>query len=358
MRTPYRSSSLLAALATALVAAGCFNPYANLYDPAAMQAQQQQAMADAQGQTDAQMLQQVEEARAQVKGNPGGADEARVLAQRVQALFILGVVERKKLDAEALLGEANAALDAAATAHPDKKAQILASKGMMLVEAKRKDEGVAALRASMDARPTTLACVPLIAALEKDGKLEEIVPLCKKARPNVLDDEDRFTLLDSCLRHSHGGDPAQGLAWAGKADIAFYQAKSQEIEDRNAAHRAEQEAASARMRADFDASRKRDEQERAQRQASPGGGSGGASTYSLRIHNSCSKTVVLFFGDKPKFGSGRTEHLGANNTTSYSGSAPQTVWIIDERENGLSSFVASGSQSMQITSSCTGFSSY
>ena len=66
----------------------------------------------------------------------------------------------------------------------------------------------------------------------------------------------------------------------------------------------------------------------------------------------------LFFGNKPKFGSGRKERPGTNTTTSYSGGAPQTVWIIDESENGLSSFVASGSQSVQLTSSCTGFSSY
>jgi hypothetical protein len=102
----------------------------------------------------------------------------------------------------------------------------------------------------------------------------------------------------------------------------------------------------------------RDEQKRAQRPSSSGGSGGSPSTYSLRLHNSCSKPVLLFFGNKPKFGSGRKERLGTNTTTSYSGGAPQTVWIIDESENGLSSFVASGSQSVQITSSCTGFSSY
>jgi hypothetical protein len=84
-------------------------------------------------------------------------------------------------------------------------------------------------------------------------------------------------------------------------------------------------------------------------------GGGGGSTYSLSLHNACSKTVKLFFGDDPKFGSGRRTTLGGNNVTSYSGSAPQTIWIVDDRDQGISSFVASGSQSMQITSSCAGF---
>jgi len=127
-----------------------------------------------------------------------------------------------------------------------------------------------------------------------------------------------------------------------------------------AATQAQQPEATAEAQGQNDAQRvpqgnaARDEQKRAQRPSN----SGGPSTYSLRLHNSCSKPVLLFFGDKPKFGSGRKERLGTNNTTSYSGGAPQTVWIIDESENGLSSFVASGSQSMQITSSCTGFSRY
>ncbi|MRG96236.1 hypothetical protein [Polyangium spumosum] len=355
-------SSLLTVAATlaSFTAAGCFfNPYAGMtgLDPEAIQAQQAQAMAEAQAQNDAQILAQLEESRAAVKASPGDMNAARVLAQRVGACFLLGLVERKKVDGEAAIAEVDAALEEATRKHPDQKAEALSSKGILFVHAKRNKEAIETLEASMAARPTVLACVPLIKELDDAGRSSEVVGHCKKARPAARDDEDRYTLLDSCLRHSHGGAAEQGLAWAGKADIDFYNQRTDEIVQQNAAHRAEQEAHSAQMRADFDASRRRAEEERAARAGAPSSGGGGG-TYSLRLHNSCSRTVKLFFGDNPKFGSGTRTSLGSNTTSSYSGGAPKTVWIVDDRDQGISSFVASGSQSMQITSSCSGFSTY
>ncbi|MDC3959839.1 hypothetical protein [Polyangium jinanense] len=352
-----RFGLLTATLLASVAATGCVNPYAGLFDPAAMQAQQAQAMADAQAQNDAQILAQLEESRAAVKASPGDMNAARVLAQRVGACFILGLVDRKKIDGEAAIVEADAALEEATKKNPDQKAEALSSKGILRIHAKRNAESIEILEASMTARPTVLACVPLIKELDDAGRSEEVLGHCKKARPAVRDDEDRYTLLDSCLQHSHGAPAEKGLAWAGQADIDFYNQKTSEFVQQKAAYRAEQEAHSAQMRADFDASRRRADEERAARAGASSSG-GGGSTYSLRLHNSCSRSVKLFFGDNPKFGSGTRTSLGSNSTTSYSGAGPKTVWIVDDRDQGISSFVASGSQSMQITSSCAGFSTY
>ncbi|MDI1450979.1 hypothetical protein [Polyangium sp. 6x1] len=352
-----RFSLLTAAALAAISSAGCFNPYAGLFDPAAMQAQQQQVMADAQAQNDAQILAQLEESRAAVKASPGDMNAARLLAQRVGACFVLGIVDRKKLDGEAALAEVDAALEEATKKNPDQKAEALASKGILFIHAKRNADAMTTLEASMAARPTVFACVPLLKELDDAGRSGEVVGHCKKARPAARDDEERFALLDSCLQHSHGAPAEKGLAWAGQADVDFYNQKTNEIVQQKAAYRAEQEAHSAQMRADFDASRARADQERAARAGGASSG-GGGSTYSLRLHNSCSRTVKLFFGDNPKFGSGTRTSLGSNTTSSYSGGGPKTVWIVDDRDQGISSFVASGSQSMQITSSCSGFSTY
>jgi len=354
-----RLSFLTATLLASFAAAGCFNPYAGMggLDPAAMQAQQAQVMADAQAQNDAQILAQLEESRAAVKASPGDMNAARVLAQRVGACFILGLVDRKKIDGEAAIAEVDAALEVATQKNPDQKAEALSSKGILRIHAKRNPEAITILEASMAAKPTVLACVPLIKELDDAGRSSAVLDHCKKTLPSVRDEEDRYTLLDSCLRYSHGGSAEQGLAWAGQENIDFYNRKTDEIVQRNVADRAEREAHSAQMKADFDASRARSDQERAARAGASSGG-GGGSTYSLRLHNSCSRTVKLFFGDNPKFGSGTRTSLGSNSTSSYSGGAPKTVWLVDDRDQGISSFVASGSQSMQITSSCAGFSTY
>ena len=60
-----------------------------------------------------------------------------------------------------------------------------------------------------------------------------------------------------------------------------------------------------------------------------------------------------------KYGSGTNTSIGANTISSYSGTAPQMYWIIDDSENGLSAYTAHpGSQSVRILPSCTGFAPY
>ncbi len=89
--------------------------------------------------------------------------------------------------------------------------------------------------------------------------------------------------------------------------------------------------------------------------------SGGASNYfSLTLHNSCPDTVDLFIGDgTPPFGSGTYTNIGSNTTQSESGTLPETIWIVDESRNPISSFSPSaGSSSVQILESCSGFAPY
>lgn len=82
----------------------------------------------------------------------------------------------------------------------------------------------------------------------------------------------------------------------------------------------------------------------------------GPQTVSVSLRNGCPNTVKLFFGDKPKFGSGRYTSLGSNTVTSYSMREGDMLWIVDDSQNGISSVSASSaSRSFEVTSSCTGF---
>jgi hypothetical protein len=59
----------------------------------------------------------------------------------------------------------------------------------------------------------------------------------------------------------------------------------------------------------------------------------------IEIHSDCAKTTPVFYGEKPKFGSGTRSSIGSNTTTSASRKSDRslTVWIIDEQENGIAS---------------------
>ncbi len=86
------------------------------------------------------------------------------------------------------------------------------------------------------------------------------------------------------------------------------------------------------------------------------GSSGGRGRYSLRLKNRCRRTVRLFIGRKPRFSSGRNTRIGGNTISSYSGSAPQTIWIIGSSGRGVSSYaLGPGSHQLVITRSCMGF---
>lgn len=81
------------------------------------------------------------------------------------------------------------------------------------------------------------------------------------------------------------------------------------------------------------------------------------STVSVTLRNTCGQKVDIFFGDKPKFGSGTYSSLGSNTSTSKSFSPGDMVWIVDESQNGIASAtVQPGMRTVEITGNCDSIS--
>jgi hypothetical protein len=67
--------------------------------------------------------------------------------------------------------------------------------------------------------------------------------------------------------------------------------------------------------------------------------------------------VDLFFGDKPKFGSGTYSNMSSNSSTSKSMQAGDMIWIVDESQNGISSVtIEGGMNTVEITGNCSSIS--
>jgi hypothetical protein len=125
------------------------------------------------------------------------------------------------------------------------------------------------------------------------------------------------------------------------------------LNQRRAQREANDRAEAQRASASFDAARAN--------QASSSGAHEDASSrhYSLSLHNSCKRTVKLFIGEKPPYSSGTNTSVDSNTTTSYSGTAPENIWVVDDSGNPVSNYTTRpGMQTMQILESCSGFSSY
>ncbi|MCA9706723.1 MAG: hypothetical protein KDK70_12805 [Myxococcales bacterium] len=83
------------------------------------------------------------------------------------------------------------------------------------------------------------------------------------------------------------------------------------------------------------------------------------SVVSVTLRNGCGQSVNLFFGDKPKFGSGTYSSLSSNTSTSKSFQPGDMVWIVDESQNGIASAtIEAGMRTVEITGGCTSISAH
>lgn len=75
-------------------------------------------------------------------------------------------------------------------------------------------------------------------------------------------------------------------------------------------------------------------------------------TVSVDLKNECRETVRLFYGDKPKFGSGTYSTLSSNTRTSKSMQAGDMIWLVDESDNGIGSVTIRAAASEKVTVDC------
>lgn len=88
--------------------------------------------------------------------------------------------------------------------------------------------------------------------------------------------------------------------------------------------------------------------------ASTQAGPAAPSSVSVTIRSACSQTVKVFFGEKPKFGSGTYSSISSNSVQSHSFRPGDMLWIVDESENGISSTsVSASTRELEIGSGCT-----
>jgi hypothetical protein len=84
-----------------------------------------------------------------------------------------------------------------------------------------------------------------------------------------------------------------------------------------------------------------------------------SSHVSVTVRSQCSKTVRVFFGQKPKFGSGRTSSVSSNSVSSESFNTGDMMWLVDESDNGLSSTtVSSSTREITVGADCHSLSAH
>jgi hypothetical protein len=79
-----------------------------------------------------------------------------------------------------------------------------------------------------------------------------------------------------------------------------------------------------------------------------------AGPVSVTIRSACGRTVPVFYGDKPKYGSGTQSSISTNSVSSHSFRDGDMMWVLDEGGNGVGSItISQGVREIEIDSSCT-----
>ncbi|MCB9760221.1 MAG: hypothetical protein H6739_10335 [Alphaproteobacteria bacterium] len=286
---------------------------------------------------------QLDSARAGVAASPG----TYAPAAQFNALVIgyLGAGGGDATQRAALVDESAGYLKAAAEGEPAMAYAAWADVGSLRAQNGQNAEARAAFEASQDAQPNLVGLDAWLGAVAADGG--SVPETCEGLRPATRGQDDLLMVL--MVNCAQAGDP---LAWASESEMAKYEA------DRAAAAQraAERQAAADARAASF--STPTTSSPSSSSSSSSSSTSSTPSTVSVRLKNGCSETVRLFFGDKPKYGSGRYTTLGANNITSESMRPGDMIWIVDSSDNGISSVtVGPGASDVEITSGCAGFTS-
>lgn len=210
------------------------------------------------------------------------------------------------------------------------------------------------LESAFERGHTYLSGLGMMSVYAHENKPAEANALCEKTRPLAQDDSQVYDLLRECLKVVEEKETAQAaLPWVSAADWTIFESRQREEQERRLAQRQAQEEQDKQWR---------DQQAQGPAPSNAGGGSqpspSGPEHVSFTLRSSCSKTVSVFFGKTPRYGSGRTTPIGGNSVQNESLSAGDMLWIVDGSGNGLSSVsVSSGTREVEIGSSCTSLSS-
>jgi hypothetical protein len=80
---------------------------------------------------------------------------------------------------------------------------------------------------------------------------------------------------------------------------------------------------------------------------------GAPKSIGVDLKNSCGQTAKVFFGDKPKFGSGTYSSLGSNVRSRHTFQVGDQFWIVDDSQNGVANVVVDeGTREIEIRGSC------
>jgi hypothetical protein len=182
---------------------------------------------------------ELETSLAQAEGNAeraaGEPREAFEFAELVIKSYDTESVKSGRVVLSASAEKAAALLDLAIKANRAQAPALLLTKGRLWGAAGKAELAEAGFRASLVAKPRLDVLLALFQASQGRLSSAEVKGLCKRTRPYVATDEERFALFEASLRYGHSLSVESGLSWTSPDDLAWYKREVAERAERKRA---------------------------------------------------------------------------------------------------------------------------
>jgi hypothetical protein len=290
---------------------------------------------------------------------PQNMDAALAFGNTLFDMLLKNYAQVNGVDWKLYMKDAAAGLQsssASPTAEPNSAAEALSLRAEFLGGLGEAAASVQSMRDAYARAHTYTTGIGMVKVYGGEKNYQEAQKMCESTRPLAAEPAEIFDLIESCINAVEPKDSNEAaLPWVKDADWAlFYKRLEQRTQERLAAREAEAERDAAQRQEWEEEQANRSQQNQGASTASRA--SSGPAYVSFNLHNTCPNTVKLFYGQTPKFGSGRSSSIGSNTSQNESMNEGDMIWIIDDNENGLSNFTASsGVREVEIGSSCTSF---
>src|SRR5262249_41892292 len=192
----------------------------------------------------------------------GEPREAFELAELVIKSYDTESVKSGRVVLNASAERAAGALDWATAAEKSQPPALLWTKERLGGAAGKAELAEAAFRTSLASKPRLDALLEFFQVSQGRLSPAEVKGLCKRTRPYVATDEERFALLEASLRYGHSVSIERGLSWTAREDVGWYKRQAAERAERKRA--AEESVLRAEEQYRVEAELLREESEREQ----------------------------------------------------------------------------------------------
>src|SRR5262249_32574247 len=193
------------------------------------------------------------------EGAAGEPREAFEFAELVIKSYDTQSVKFGRVVPSAFAEKAAASLDLAIKADKAQAPALLWTKGRLWGAAGKAELAEAAFRASLVAKPRLDPLLELFQMSQGRLSSAEVKGLCKRTRPYLATDEQRFALLEASLRYGHSVSVEGGLSWASPDDLAWYKREAAARAERK--HAAEESVRRAEEQCRIEAELQREQRE-------------------------------------------------------------------------------------------------